>query len=100
MSVKPVIVEWPEDKLIVNETSPATMVCKANGVPPPSFFWRKGTDLTKFSIGSTLHIANTTFSDTGRYTCVATNEMGQDDKQRQLVVQGKIYSEGTCSGEF
>ena len=65
------------------------MICKANGVPEPTYSWTKGDSQSLFAKGAMLYIANTSYSDAGKYKCTASNEMGKDTKERKLVVQSK-----------
>ncbi|NXJ63832.1 HMCN1 protein, partial [Rostratula benghalensis] len=70
------------------------LVCNANGVPTPVVQWLKDGErvainrLTVFyglpcrvtPDGSTLNIFRALSSDTGKYTCVATNTAGEEDR--------------------
>ncbi|XP_064928861.1 hemicentin-1 isoform X2 [Columba livia] len=65
------------------------LVCDADGVPTPVVQWLKdgkplaSDDLQRIRItpdGSTLNIASALGSDTGKYTCVATNPAGEEDR--------------------
>ncbi|NXW73911.1 HMCN1 protein, partial [Hirundo rustica] len=72
------------------------LLCNATGVPTPDVQWLKdgktvrGT-LNKLTVlcdhlyrvtpdGSTLNISRALTSDTGKYTCVATNSAGEEDR--------------------
>ncbi|XP_042661906.1 hemicentin-1 isoform X1 [Tyto alba] len=65
------------------------LVCNANGVPTPVTQWLKdgkavaNDDLQRIRVtpdGSTLNILRALSSDTGKYTCVATNPAGEEDR--------------------
>ena len=87
----------PGQRLVVNQTNPATFDCSATGIPTPLIQWYQGNlllngtgmdinsrvDLTSTvndgylgeigTVMSTLTISNTMSNDSGTYTCVATN---------------------------
>ncbi|KAI1236572.1 hypothetical protein IHE44_0014825 [Lamprotornis superbus] len=65
------------------------LLCNATGVPPPDVQWLKdgktvvSDDLQRIRVtpdGSTLNISRALTSDTGKYTCVATNPAGEEDR--------------------
>uniref|UniRef100_A0A8B9H722 Hemicentin-1 n=1 Tax=Astyanax mexicanus TaxID=7994 RepID=A0A8B9H722_ASTMX len=65
------------------------LVCRAEGTPPPTIQWLKDgqvlrrTGLKNIRIspdGSTLTVTAAHTSDGGKYTCVATNKAGEEDK--------------------
>ncbi|KAF5916712.1 hypothetical protein HPG69_005507 [Diceros bicornis minor] len=65
------------------------LVCSANGFPTPLIQWlRDGKLITSSETerirvtanGSTLNIYGALPSDTGKYTCVATNPAGEEDR--------------------
>ena len=78
--------------------------CTALGSPPPIVYWQKdGVNLTnngdaRYSItertlgffsSSTLTISDTVLTDFGTYTCVATNQVGEDQQNTSVTVFGK-----------
>ena len=119
-TVPPMItVPEPGQRLVVNATNPATFDCSATGIPTPDIQWysgdlllngtgpgintRVGLTLTanapRGELGtamSMLTINDTVGSDSGLYTCVATNLLtnyteevnGSDDENTDLFVQG------------
>ena len=88
--------------LTVTQSQTATFVCSADGNPEPSVSWRKISGEDKENTGdehSTLQIKNATYNDSGKYVCIARNVLGQDQKEVELLVEGKllfwsIFSEG------
>ncbi|OPJ77524.1 hemicentin-1 isoform B [Patagioenas fasciata monilis] len=65
------------------------LVCDADGVPTPVVQWLRdgkplaSDDLQRIRVtpdGSTLNVASALGSDTGKYTCVATNPAGEEDR--------------------
>ncbi|KAG8436526.1 hypothetical protein GDO86_007581 [Hymenochirus boettgeri] len=62
--------------------------CNADGIPPPTIHWLKdgkhiNEDMGRISAhldGEILTILKIQTSDMGKYTCVATNSAGEDDK--------------------
>ncbi|XP_036375886.1 hemicentin-1 [Megalops cyprinoides] len=81
-----------EDVIVVRGNS-ATLLCISDGTPTPTLSWRKdGTPLktsthtTIANQGTTMKIAQAQVGDTGRYTCVATNEAGESSRHFNLKV--------------
>ncbi|KAM8931068.1 hemicentin-1 [Pelodytes ibericus] len=65
------------------------LVCKADGIPAPGIHWLKdgkhinNNDYQGISVtldGQVLTISNISTTDVGKYTCVATNSAGEDDR--------------------
>ena len=91
------------DKVFVIENRTAYIECDANGIPPPAIMWMKDrlpiddldvfkTKMRLLNNGRQLEIRNVKVDDGGRYTCVATNKAGQQEKTSKLKVQGKAPS--------
>uniref|UniRef100_A0A8B9H3J1 Hemicentin 1 n=1 Tax=Astyanax mexicanus TaxID=7994 RepID=A0A8B9H3J1_ASTMX len=59
------------------------LVCRAEGTPPPTIQWLKDGQVPD---GSTLTVTAAHTSDGGKYTCVATNKAGEEDKVFNLNV--------------
>jgi len=70
--------------------------CLVSGDPEPTISWLKnGTQLTsgtKYMIleNGSLWIENVADSDAGDYSCLATNEAGNDTAPTTLIVYGKF----------
>uniref|UniRef100_A0A8C1K3P7 Hemicentin-1 n=1 Tax=Cyprinus carpio TaxID=7962 RepID=A0A8C1K3P7_CYPCA len=68
-----------EVKIKVNNT--LTLECEAQAIPTPTLVWYKDAN------GRIVQIKHTQVSDTGRYTCVATNIAGEDEKDFDVNIQ-------------
>ena len=67
-----------------------TLVCEVSGVPVPQITWVKdGTEVQKG--GKSYTIQSVVRSDSGSYTCVATNIAGDAKATSQLIVRGKQF---------
>ncbi|XP_031431207.1 LOW QUALITY PROTEIN: hemicentin-1 [Clupea harengus] len=81
-----------EVKIKVNNT--LTLECEAQAIPTPSLLWYKDGQLLRgddhisiSSNGRVVRIQQAQVSDTGRYTCVATNLAGEDEKDFDVNIQ-------------
>ncbi|MBN3312119.1 HMCN1 protein, partial [Atractosteus spatula] len=90
----PPTIRSSETESSVVENSQALLLCVADGVPQPVISWEKeGTALSDTSGRYTvlpsgeLIIHNAEVADSGRFTCVANNAVGQDSKTVSLIVQ-------------
>lgn len=74
---------------------PTTLICEAEGYPVPEIAWYKNgqetTESVRLRILSTgaLQFAFAQPSDSGRYTCTATNVAGSTSSSMELIVHGK-----------
>lgn len=72
----------------------AIITCKPSGNPKPLVRWKKDGIYLAMSpryrilAGGNLRIINVTKSDSGKYTCVASNRLGSDTRSGRLNVQG------------
>ncbi|XP_060933914.1 hemicentin-1 [Limanda limanda] len=73
--------------------NPMSLYCETNAVPPPTLTWYKdghlltsGEKVLILPGGRVLQIPRAQAEDTGRYTCVAVNEAGEDSIQYDVRV--------------
>ncbi|XP_028823701.1 hemicentin-1 isoform X1 [Denticeps clupeoides] len=81
-----------EVKIKVNNT--LTLECEAQALPTPMLVWYKDGALLRAddhinitANGRVVQIKQAQVSDTGRYTCVATNIAGEDEKDYDVNIQ-------------
>ena len=101
----PVIDTPLSSTLTVTIGSSLTLSCTSRGSPPDTFTWRKDTDptvlqstnITAVDYTSTsavfradYSIDSVTTSDSGTYTCTATNPIGSGNTTITVVVSGKL----------
>ncbi|XP_019904855.2 hemicentin-1 isoform X2 [Esox lucius] len=94
--VPPSISGSVEEKVVETISNPVTFACDATGIPPPSLAWQKNgrtiensesLELYILSGGSKLQISRSQLSDSGNYTCVASNVEGKARKSYHLTIQ-------------
>jgi len=114
--VEPTYILPPENfTYTVNETDSVTFVCVVVGIPAPSIsFYRNGvivdetTDMriaitdnsepqdfltsggTIFLVSRNLTLDNTMDTDSGTYTCAASNVVANMTQDFELIVQGEL----------
>ena len=83
----------------VTATKKVSLLCEVvMGNPPPTIEWYRDGLLMNFEVGrhrledGRLVIESVLVSDAGRYTCIATNEVGNASVTTQLIVQGMSVS--------
>ncbi|XP_067452563.1 hemicentin-1 isoform X1 [Thunnus thynnus] len=85
-----------EERVVETISNPVTFACDATGIPPPSLTWLKNgrpiensesLEMHIFSGGSKLQIARSQLSDSGTYTCLASNVEGKARKSYHLTIQ-------------
>ncbi|XP_052741319.1 hemicentin-1 isoform X2 [Bicyclus anynana] len=88
-------VTWvgPDTVVEANLFSEVTLECKAEGNPSPSYQWYHNPNLSAlnghledgYAISSTpqLLLHNVSYTQHGRYTCIATNHIGLQEKSHQ-----------------
>ncbi|XP_035440175.2 hemicentin-1 isoform X1 [Spodoptera frugiperda] len=89
-------VSWvgPDTVVEANLFSQVTLECKAEGNPPPSYTWYHSPASSArinslqdgaypISITPQLQLHNVSYDQHGRYTCVATNQIGLEDRSHQ-----------------
>ncbi|XP_025060802.1 hemicentin-2 [Alligator sinensis] len=86
--------EYAVEEVKTKVNSTVTLECKTWAVPKPTIQWYKdgqllGRDshLQTLSDGQIIQISSTGVSDAGRYTCIATNPVGEDSKDFAVHVQ-------------
>ncbi|NWX99119.1 HMCN1 protein, partial [Nothoprocta ornata] len=94
-----------EDVTIVRGNS-ASMQCVTDGIPTPTMSWFKdghplslGDHLTSKNQGMVLHFFKAETHDTGKYTCVASNEAGDISKHFSLKVLEPPHINGSDQPE-
>nr|XP_035962212.1 hemicentin-1 isoform X2 [Halichoerus grypus] len=90
-------IEGPKNEVVVETISnPVTLTCDATGIPPPTIAWLKNhkpiensdsLEVHILSGGSKLQIARSQHSDSGNYTCIASNMEGKAQKNYILSIQ-------------
>ncbi|XP_073903349.1 hemicentin-1 isoform X3 [Castor canadensis] len=93
----PPSIEGPEREVVVETISnPVILTCDATGIPPPTIAWRKNhkpiensesLEVHILSGGSKLQITRSQHSDSGNYTCIASNMEGKAQKTYILLIQ-------------
>ncbi|KAM9212162.1 hemicentin-1 [Dugong dugon] len=93
----PPSIEGPAEEVVVETISnPVTLTCDATGIPPPTIAWLKNhkpiensgsLEVHILSGGSKLQIARSQWSDSGNYTCTASNMEGKAQKNYVLSIQ-------------
>ncbi|XP_063891878.1 hemicentin-1-like [Helicoverpa armigera] len=91
-------VTWvgPDTVVEANLFSQVTLECKAEGNPPPSYTWYHNPEssacinsledcahpvsVISLSWSGILQLSNVSYDRHGRYTCVATNQIGLEDR--------------------
>ncbi|XP_075384531.1 hemicentin-1 isoform X2 [Tenrec ecaudatus] len=93
----PPSIEGPGEEAVVETSSnPVTLTCDATGIPPPAITWLKNhkpiensgsLEVHILSGGSKLQIARSRLSDSGNYTCIASNIEGKTQKRYIVSIQ-------------
>lgn len=95
-SAKPRLLYVTEEKSPIYRKPGSTfrLQCVATGYPKPEMMWYKdGVPVSKvFRIGRwALKFTEALNTDSGNYTCVASNPMGTASHSWNLIVDGTIY---------
>ncbi|XP_017573536.2 hemicentin-1 isoform X3 [Pygocentrus nattereri] len=93
----PPSIDGPTEEHVVETISnPVTFACDATGIPPPNLTWLKNgrviensesLEMHILSGGGKLQIARSQLSDSGTYTCLASNVEGKARKSYHLTIQ-------------
>ncbi|XP_053341492.1 hemicentin-1 [Clarias gariepinus] len=93
----PPSIDGPAEEHVVETISnPVTFACDASGIPYPSLTWLKNgrviensesLEMHILSGGGKLQIARSQLSDSGTYTCLASNAEGKAQKSYHLTIQ-------------
>ena len=75
----------------VTEGNNATLFCNATGYPVPSIVWINASSGNVESRTKTLSIVAITRSESGDYTCHASNEIGNDTHTCEIDVHCKLH---------
>ena len=104
----------PEDTNVTS-TEDLMLTCSANAFPRPDIVWLHNDSVVEddarimitdspsgVDITSVLMVMNTTFNDSGNYTCVARSPVFNDVMSREalVLIQGKSQSIYSCSGIY
>ncbi|OCT58236.1 hypothetical protein XELAEV_18002425mg [Xenopus laevis] len=94
-SIAPNITRAPQDSTVIDGTA-VVLQCETSGAPRPAIIWQKGDrilasgpiQLPRFTLleSGSLLISPAHISDTGTYTCTATNSRGADDASADIIV--------------
>ncbi|NXF12445.1 HMCN1 protein, partial [Smithornis capensis] len=94
------------EEVTVLRGSAAALECLTAGTPAPTMAWFKnshplslGAHLTSSSQGMVLHLGTAGAADTGKYTCVASNEAGEASKHFVLNVLEPPHINGSDEPE-
>jgi len=90
------IIDEPKDTVWI-EGQTSRLTCRVFGAPKPLVRWiRNEQELTggryKVLDNGDLEIRAVAFSDSGAYTCLASNKFGNDSKSGNLVVKGELIN--------
>ncbi|XP_039515359.1 ADAMTS-like protein 3 isoform X1 [Pimephales promelas] len=77
---------------LTNATHSLTLMCPAQGLPPPNLSWSKdgaplqNSDRVSWDSGGDVHISSPGANDVGAYRCTATNELGSDSETTHVLL--------------
>lgn len=78
----PEITEQPDPVQYISEDAPCTLSAAAQGSEPFEFQWYKDEEKITEGDSRSLVIPSFSHSDTGFYTCIVSNEWGQDTSEQ------------------
>lgn len=85
-AVAPNITNHPEAMKDLKIGNTLELTCKATGVPPPSYRWRKNGVLLPESNTEVLRIEQMSTKDSGNYTCEAYNHLSVESSTPSFVL--------------
>ncbi|XP_020607881.1 protein turtle homolog A-like isoform X2 [Orbicella faveolata] len=90
----PKVTIFPASQLTVNESNTAALFCSATGNPAPQLSWVRvdgslPSNKIKLTSDGLMQIDDVRLEDAGKYKCMASNILGQDENAANLVVQSK-----------
>lgn len=101
------IVEPPADLSEAVDGATATITCRVYGAPHPRVGWEKDGQTINVQPGSgaryeikrngDLIISDATSTDSGNYTCIATNRFGDKKASGQLIIRSTCALISTTS---
>ena len=91
----PKVTIFPASQLTVNESNTAALFCSATGNPAPQLSWVRvdgslPSNKIKLTSDGLMQIDDVRLEDAGKYKCMASNILGQDENAANLVVQSKL----------
>lgn len=102
----PPVLESPESskEQMVTKGSSVTFTCEATGSPAPAVTWLKdgeplGWQSNRVPGGPQLSLAAVGPADTGVYSCLVANEVGEASKAFHLLVMGACLPLGIWEGQ-
>nr|XP_018916966.1 PREDICTED: Down syndrome cell adhesion molecule-like protein Dscam2 isoform X2 [Bemisia tabaci] len=97
-AAEPPRIEYSTTNVQARSGSSADLVCVAQAFPAPTYRWFKLVGDTPQEIrsgsvlASVLSFTRVQTSDSGRYVCVASNVIGEDRRELQLLVLVPLYT--------
>uniref|UniRef100_A0A8C1U9U8 ADAMTS-like 3 n=1 Tax=Cyprinus carpio TaxID=7962 RepID=A0A8C1U9U8_CYPCA len=89
---------------LTNATHSLTLMCPAQGLPPPNLSWSKdgaplqNSDRVSWDSGGEVHILSPGASDVGIYRCTVTNDLGSDSEKTLVLLAGEtLHTVAICN---
>ncbi|ESO96521.1 hypothetical protein LOTGIDRAFT_115778 [Lottia gigantea] len=100
LSFPPSFSKHPVKSTVATEGGNITLICSPEGAPFPTITWQKDGSEMGLSVGSSngkhifmpngnLIITQLSQSDSGEYTCTATNDLGSDTSSATIYITSK-----------
>jgi len=115
LPIVPPVITVPLENTTITEEYNTTITCEALGYPPPTIIWSKNDGALSdrvsvsdsvsvltgngnvTSVSVTLTLINANREDTGVYQCTASNIVGTNEMDVDVIVQCKFLSALPCS---